>query len=38
VAAAATVEPPLPPEEPDNVTGDLFASASAPRESPHGHA
>jgi len=38
VAAAATGEPPLPPEEPDNVTGDLFASASAPRESPHGHA
>jgi sec-independent protein translocase protein TatB len=38
-AAATPVEPPLaPPEEPDNATGDLFASAPAPRESPHGHA
>jgi len=36
--AAATVEPTLSPEEPDNATGDLFASAPAPRESPHGHA
>ena len=39
VTAAATVEPSLPPpEEPDSATGDLFASAPAPRESPHGHA
>jgi sec-independent protein translocase protein TatB len=36
---AATVEPSLSlPEEPDDATGDLFASAPAPRESPHGHA
>lgn len=39
VTAAAAAEPSLPPpEEPENPTGDLFASAPAAGESPHGHA